>query len=158
MEEAAVHMVWEDAVAFMEPAISLLIDEKQKDYFVKTVESLRAAAKLADTDERAVRLTDASIKYANQLAFILFRQNALDEELTAKFRALPTPESTGEAVRDYEDVRQAKIDSINKQQQEVMNEQKSLDIFTAVIAGMTEEEAERRMREHEQQIKEMSQR
>ena len=156
--EEAVHMVWEDAVAFMEPAIERLTDEKQKDYFTKSVESLRTAAKLADTDERAVRLTDASIKYANQLAFILFRQGSLDETLTPQFRALPTPESTGDDVRKFEDVRQAKIDSINKQQQEVMDEQKSLDIFTAVIAGMTEEEAERRMKEHEQQIKELAQR
>lgn len=156
--EEAVHMVWEDAVAFMEPAIERLTDEKQKDYFTKSVESLRTAAKLADTDERAVRLTDASIKYANQLAFILFRQGSLDETLTSQFRALPTPESTGDDVRKFEDVRQAKIDSINKQQQEVMDEQKSLDIFTAVIAGMTEEEAERRMQEHEQQIKELAQR
>ncbi len=159
MEVEKVTTIWQDAVEFMSAAVGLLNDEKQKEYFTKTIDALKTASELVgDSEEKLARLCDAGIKYANQLAFILFRQNALSEELTSQFRLLVTPEYTAEKVRDFEDVRQSKIDSINKQQQEVMSEQKDLDIFTAVIAGLSKEEAERRMAEHEQQIKEMSQR
>ena len=159
MEHEEVVPIWKEATEFMEGTVDLLTDEKQKDYFTKTIASLKTASGLVeDSDEKMARLCDAAVKYANQLAFILFRQGALSEEHTAKFRSLPTPEYTGDEVRKFEDVRQAKIDSINKQQQEVMDEQKALDIFTAVIAGMSEDEAKQRMAEHEQQIKEMSQR
>ena len=151
-----VHPIYEEANSFIKNAIGLLTDEKQKDYFTKVSESIMTAAGMVgDNEEKMARLCDAGIKYANQLAFILFRANKLDGELLAEFRLLPTPEYTGEAVRKFEDVRQAKIDSITAQQKEVLNDQKALDVFTAVIAGMSAEEAERRMEEQAEQLRQM---
>ncbi len=151
-----VHPIYEEANSFIKNAIGLLTDEKQKDYFTKVSESIMAAAGMVeDNEEKMARLCDAGIKYANQLAFILFRANKLDGELLAEFRLLPTPEYTGEAVRKFDEVRQAKIDSITAQQKEVLEEQKALDIFTAVIAGMSAEEAERRMEEQAEQLRQM---
>lgn len=154
MEEP--HPIYEDANSFIKNAVGLLGDEKQKDYFTKVSASIEAAAGMvADSEEKLARLCDAGIKYANQLAFILFRANKLEGELLAEFRLLPTPEYTGDLVRKFDDVRQAKIDSITAQQKEVLEEQKALDIFTAVIAGMSAEEAERRMEEQAEQLRQM---
>ena len=151
-----VHPIYEEANSFIKNAIGLLTDEKQKDYFTKVSESIMTAAGMVeDNEEKMARLCDASIKYANQLAFILFRASKLDGELLAEFRLLPTPEYTGEAVRKFDEVRQAKIDSITAQQKDVLEEQKALDIFTAVIAGMSAEEAERRMEEQAEQLRQM---
>lgn len=150
------HPIYEEANSFIKNATGLLTDEKQKDYFTKVSESIMAAADMVgDSEERMARLCDAGIKYANQLAFILFRANKLEGELLAEFRLLPTPEYTGDSVRKFDDVRQAKIDSITAQQKEVLEEQKALDIFTAVIAGMSAEEAERRMNEQAEQLRQM---
>ena len=151
-----VHPIYEEANSFIKNAIGLLTDEKQKDYFTKVSESIMTAAGMVeDNEEKMARLCDAGIKYANQLAFILFRASKLDGELLAEFRLLPTPEYTGEAVRKFDEVRQAKIDSITAQQKDVLEEQKALDIFTAVIAGMSAEEAERRMEEQAEQLRQM---
>ena len=151
MEE--VHPIYEEANSFIKNAVGLLEDEKQKDYFTKVSASIETAAGMVDeSEEKLARLCDAGIKYANQLAFILFRANKLDGELLAEFRLLSTPEYTGESVRKFDDVRQAKIDSITAQQKEVLSEQEDLDIFTAVIAGMSEEEAKRRMDEQKEKL------
>jgi len=151
-----VYPIYEEANSFIKNAVGLLDDEKQKEYFTNVSTSIESAAKMVgDNEEKLARLCDAGVKYANQIAFILFRANKLDGELLAEFRTLATPEHTGESVRKFEEVRQAKIDSITKQQEEVLAEQKELDIFTAVIAGMTAEEAERRMNEQAEQLRKM---
>lgn len=151
-----VHPIYEEANSFIKNAVGLLDDEKQKEYFTNVSASIESATKMVgDNEEKLARLCDAGVKYANQIAFILFRADKLDGELLAEFRTLATPEHTGESVRKFEEVRQAKIDSITKQQEEVLAEQKELDIFTAVIAGMTAEEAERRMNEQAEQLRQM---
>lgn len=151
-----VHPIYEEANSFIKNAVGLLDDEKQKEYFTNVSASVESATKMVgDSEEKLARLCDAGVKYANQIAFILFRADKLDGELLAEFRTLATPEHTGESVRKFEEVRQAKIDSITKQQEEVLAEQKELDIFTAVIAGMTAEEAERRMNEQAEQLRQM---
>lgn len=151
-----VRPIYEEANSFIKNAVGLLDDEKQKEYFTNVSTSIESATKMVgDNEEKLARLCDAGVKYANQIAFILFRANKLDGELLAEFRTLATPEHTGESVRKFEEVRQAKIDSITKQQEEVLAEQKELDIFTAVIAGMTAEEAERRMNEQAEQLRQM---
>ena len=90
--------------------------------------------------------------------FILFRADNLDDGLVKDFRALPTAEYTGEEVRKFEDARQERIDGLNDMHQEIVDEQKDLDIFTAVIAGMSKEEAEAKMAEYEAQVKATQQR
>ena len=74
------------------------------------------------------------------------------------FRRLVTPEFTGEQVREFEKARDERIEEINNMHQTIVDEQKDLDIFTAVIAGMSKEEAEKKMAEYEAQVKEAAQR
>ncbi len=154
-----VKAIYQEALEVIEKATPSLVEEKQKEYFTKIAESIRVASGLVNNDdEKMARLTDAAVKYANQVMFILYRADKLTDELTAAFRALPSAEETGDAVRKIDEERQKRIDEINNMHQQIVDEQKDLDIFTAVIAGMSKEEAEAKMAEYEAQAKAAQQR
>ena len=154
-----VKAIYQEALEVIEKATPSLVDEKQKEYFTKIAESIRTASGMINEDEeKLARLCDAAVKYANQVMFILYRSDKLTDELTAAFRALPSAEETGESVRKIDEERQKRIDEINTMHEQIVNEQKDLDIFTAVIAGMSKEEAEAKMAEYEAQAKAAQQR
>lgn len=141
------------ALGIIKKGAELLKDEKQKDYFSDVIKSLGTAEDLVNNDEKAVRMIDATVKFANQLCFILFREATITEELTAALRELPSPEATSEPVKKFNDEREGRIEDLNKKHAEIIDEQKELDIFLGVIAGMSAEEAARRMQEHDEQVK-----
>lgn len=154
-----VEPIYKEALDVIEKATPQLDDEKQKEYFTKIAESIRTASGLINEDEeKLVRLCDAAVKYANQVMFILYRSDKTTDELTAAFRALPSAEYTGEEVRKIEAERQKRIDEINSMHEQIVNEQKDLDIFTAVIAGMSKEEAEKKMAQYEEEVRAAQQR
>lgn len=154
-----VKAIYQEALEVIEKATPSLVDEKQKEYFTKIAESIRTASGMINEDEeKLARLCDAAVKYANQVMFILYRSDKLTDELTTAFRALPSAEETGESVRKIDEERQKRIDEINTMHEQIVNEQKDLDIFTAVIAGMSKEEAEAKMAEYEAQAKAAQQR
>lgn len=141
------------ALEVIEEATELLEDENQIKYFKSVVESLKYAEGMVEENlEKETRLRDASVKFANQIMFILFRKDNIGEELLEKFRKLPTPEETGKEVAEYENDYKARIEAVNEKQMALMEERKALDIFLAVISGMTKEEAERRMAQYEEQV------
>jgi len=149
--------MFEKAYELLKTLSEKLTDEDQKKYFEKVLSSLNVAAGMVgDDEEKQVRIVDAAVKYVNQLAFILFRNGSISEEETAEFRELPAPEETSKKVREFEDAHQAKIDAINEQQKAVMDERKDLDLFLAVISGMSEEEAKAKMAQYEAQIAQMN--
>lgn len=146
----------EAGIKLINEGIDLLKDEKQKEFFSGIVKSLEVAKVEANDDEKKARLIDASVKYANQISFILFRQNSISDEMAASLRELPTPEDTAAKVQEFNAARQARIDEVNKQHQAIFEEEKALDVFTGIIAGLSKEEAEKRMAEHEAKIREAS--
>lgn len=148
--------IFTKAKAIIAEGKELLKDEKQKTYFDGVIESLNAAEEMVDNDEKNARLEDASIKFVNQLCFILFREELITDDLTARLRELPSPEETAEAVRKFDTERDARIEELNKKHEEIIDEQKGLDLFTAVIAGYSKEEAARKMAEHDAQIQQAS--
>lgn len=149
--------MFEKAYELLKTLSEKLTDEDQKKYFEKVLSSLDVAAGMVgDDEEKQVRIVDAAVKYVNQLAFILFRNGSISEEETAEFRELPAPEETSKKVREFEDAHQAKIDAINEQQKAIMDERKGLDLFLAIISGMSEEEAKAKMAQYEAQIAQMN--
>lgn len=147
----------ESGIELIKSGIDLLKDEKQKNFFEGILKSLEIAKAEINNDEKKARFIDASVKYANQISFILFRQNTITDAMTAALRGLPTPEETAASVQEFNDARQKRIDSVNEMHKEIFNEQKDLDVFTGIIAGLTKEDAERRMAEHEAKIREAAQ-
>lgn len=146
----------EAAIKLISIGATLLTDEKQKEFFEGILKSLQAAKTEANNEEKEARYIDASVKYANQISFILFRKGALSDEMEAELRELPTPEDTAAKVAEFNNARQARIDEINKQHQAIFDEEKDLDVFTGIIAGLSKEDAEKRMAEHEAKIREAS--
>lgn len=146
----------EAGIKLINEGLTLLKDEKQKEFFSGIAKSLEIAKAEANDDEKKARLIDASIKYANQISFILFRQNSISDEMAAELRELPTPEDTAAKVQEFNAARQARIDEVNKQHQAIFEEEKALDVFTGIIAGLSKEDAEKRMAEHEAKIREAS--
>ena len=140
----------ESGIELIKSGIDLLKDEKQKKFFEGIIKSLEVAKAEINNDEKAARFIDASVKYANQISFILFRQNTITDAMTTTLRGLPTPEDTAASVQEF-------IDSVNEMHKEIFDEQKDLDVFTGIIAGLTKEDAERRMAEHEAKIREAAQ-
>ena len=146
----------EAAIKLISTGATLLTDEKQKEFFEGILKSLEVAKAEANNEEKEARYIDASVKYANQISFILFRKGALSDEMEAELRELPTPEDTAAKVAEFNSARQARIDEINKQHQAIFDEEKDLDVFTGIIAGLSKEDAEKRMAEHEAKIREAS--
>lgn len=147
----------ESGIELIKSGIDLLKDEKQKKFFEGIIKSLEVAKAEINNDEKAARFIDASVKYANQISFILFRQNTITDAMTTELRGLPTPEETAASVQEFNDARQKRIDRVNEMHKEIFDEQKDLDVFTGIIAGLTKEDAERRMAEHEAKIREAAQ-
>lgn len=143
----------EAGIAFISKAIDKLKDDTNKEYFRSCVNSAQVGLKVAnDEAEKIAYLHDAVIKWANQLAFILYRHEQLEDDLSTEFRALVTPETTTEAVKEFQEKAQKIRDGINAQQTEVLNHQKDLDIFKGILSGMSEEEAKEKLAEYEKEI------
>lgn len=128
-------------------------DDNNREYFNDCGKAGLNALSLANGDlEYLTYLYDAAIKWVNQIAFILFRQELLTDELTTEFRKLETPESTTEKVKAYMEEDKETVDKINGEQAVYNNHVKRLDLFKAVIGGMSLEEAQAKQAEYEAKI------
>lgn len=145
------------ALSFVEKALPLINNEDQKAYYEKVVAGMKEAADMEDTDAKKARRDDAGVRYANQLAYFLFLQDSLTDELTAEVRALPSVDEVSAKYKEFEDAHKAHIEEINDMQRAVMAEQQSMDIFTAVILGNSREDAEAKMAEYERKVAEAQQ-
>lgn len=145
------------AMAFIKENIKHVEEENNKIYFQGCIDSYKNAKELANNDEKVAYLYDATTKWANQLAFLLFRRGSLTDNAAQAFRELETPEDTTAVVGTFKDTRQEKIKEIRAEQEAVMAEEKELDILKGVIAGMTLEEAQAKLAEYEEQTKQMQQ-
>ena len=69
------------AVSFINAYGSLLKDEDNVKFFASLPESIDAAKKaMADNEEKYAIMLDCVTRWANQLAFALFRDNAITDE------------------------------------------------------------------------------
>lgn len=144
-------------MSYIKDNLKFVEEENNKVYFQGCVDSYANAKELADNDEKAAYLYDAVTKWANQMTFLLFRHNNLTDNAAQAFRELDTPEITTAAVGEFKDARQKRIEEIRAEQEEVMAEEKELDILKGVIAGMGVEEAKQKLAEYEEQTKQMHQ-
>ena len=147
-----VKSIYQESLDILNGGVALLQNEEQKKYFTDTITYLGNANNIADNEEKTMLLADAAVKYANQLCFLLYRENTITEDLTAKIRGLITPEKSSEMAKKYNTERQARIDELNKQHEAIIDEQKELDIFFGVISGKSAEEAQALLEKHEADV------
>jgi len=120
----------------------------------KVITGFETARKQAVGDERVARLADGIVKETSQIIFVLFRRGLITKELEAEFRELPLFEQTDYDVSQFVNKRDEEIKRIVAERDKVQSEQRGLDIFQAILTqGMTEEEAERKMKAYEEKQK-----
>ena len=147
-----VKTIYQESLDILNDGVALLQNEEQKKYFTDTITYLGNANNIADNEEKTMLLADAAVKYANQLCFLLYRENTITEDLTAKIRGLITPEKSSEMAKKYNTERQARIDELNKQHEAIIDEQKELDVFFGVISGKSVDEAKALLEKHEADV------
>ena len=119
----------EAAIKLISTGATLLTDEKQKEFFEGILKSLEVAKTEANNEEKEARYIDASVKYANQISFILFRKGALSDEMEAELRELPTPEDTAAKVAEHVSTR-----SINSTRRSSMKRKTSMYSPVSLLA------------------------
>lgn len=142
-------------IDFIKANLEAVAEENNKIYFQGCIDSYANAKEIADTEEKETYLYDAATKWANQMAFLLFRHAGLSEEAAKEFREFEAPEETTKAVGAFRDKREERINEVKALQEQIMSEDKELDILKGVIAGMGVEEARQKLAEYEEQTKQL---
>lgn len=137
------------AKSYLEKAVKVLPEDNHNhDYFAKFLTSFENAKKIADSDEKKAYLADATVKVANQLSFILFREDLLTEDLEKEYRALPSAEETTKALEEANKVRKDKYEELAKMNKEAEDEQMDIDVFQQVLGGRSVEEAKQKLEDY----------
>ena len=138
-----------EAKEYLEKIVKILPEDHQShEYFSKFLTSYDAANDLADNDEKKALLKDATVKVANQLTFILFRDGLLTDELEKEYRTLPKPEETTEELNAANKVRKDRYEELAKKNKEAEDEQAEIDVFQQVLGGRSVEEAKQRIEDY----------
>lgn len=139
----------EKAKTYLEKAIKLLPeDNKNFEYFVKFLEGYANAKDLANSEEKQALIVDAIVKVANQLTFIMFRENLLTDELEKEYRALPKPEETSAKLEEANNVRKKHYEELAELNKEAEDEQAEIDIVQQVLGGRSVEEAKQKLEDY----------
>lgn len=139
--------------SYIDTAKESLTNEQSKEYFANTLESLKNAQdNVADNEEKIAILLDSANRFANQLTFTLFRENALTDGLANSYRTFPSVEETSEEANKFKLARRDAIAEINAEQAKIMREEKGISIFKAIIGGMSKEDAKAKLEEYEEEL------
>ena len=92
------------------------------------------------------------VSQANNIVFLLWRRGLMTPEIEAAYRQLP---STEEAVKDFDDFEKSvkdEAEAIEEQRRAFAAKQRDIDIFKAVLNGMSKEKAEAEYNKYTQQL------
>lgn len=149
MEEA------KKANAIIRDGFALLTEEADIKRFEPIKEIYNTASGMLQGDNKEYMeaiLKGWMVSQANNMVFLLWRRGILTPEIEAAYRELP---STEEAVKDYdkfEDELKAVADNLEAQRKDFAEKQHGIDIFKAVLNGMSKAEAEAQYEKYKAQI------
>lgn len=149
MEEA------KKANAIIRDGFALLTEEADIKRFEPIKEIFNTASGMLQGDNKEYMeaiLKGWMVSQANNMVFLLWRRGILTPEIEAAYRELP---STEEAVKDYdkfEDELKAVADNLEAQRKDFAEKQHGIDIFKAVLNGMSKAEAEAQYEKYKAQI------
>ena len=139
--------------AFIEKTKKLLKDEDYEEYYTKALGAIESAIDILDDNENKLAiLEDAVTKWAQQLVIDLFEEQSLTDEAEAEYRSFKGVKDTTARVKEFDSEMQKEIDALNEEQGKIIARQKELDIFKAVVRGMSVEEAKAKLEAYEQQL------
>lgn len=137
---------------FLKEATVLIKDEDDAKFFKKAKRSLQAGEALADDDEKFAILWYHLASNRNKLTFLLFRTDALTDELEKKFRGMTPIEEVAKEVEKFEAEHKKKEEEFKAMAQKEYGAGQKMDIFKAVCNGMPEEEAKAKLKQYEEQV------
>ena len=149
MEEA------KKANAIIRDGFALLTEEADIKRFEPIKEIFNTASGMLQGDNKEYMeaiLKGWMVSQANNMVFLLWRRGILTPEIESAYRELP---STEEAVKDYdkfEDELKAVADDLEAQRKDFAEKQHGIDIFKAVLNGMSKAEAEAQYEKYKAQI------
>lgn len=139
----------EKAKSYIEEAVKILPeDNRNHEYFAKFLTSFDNAKELADNDEKKAIITDASVKVANQLTFIMFREGLLSDELEKAYRELPKIDETEKALEEAHAPRKERQEKALETNKALEDEQADIDVFQQVLGGRSVEEAKQKLEDY----------
>lgn len=143
------------ANAIIRDGFALLTEEADIKRFEPIKEIFNTASGMLqgeNKDYMEAMLKGWMVSQANNMVFLLWRRGILTPEIEATYRELP---STEEAVKDYDDFEggmKAIADDLETQRKAFAEKQHEIDIFKAVLNGMSKQQAEARYEEYKAQI------
>lgn len=145
--------VAKQANQIVKEVLEKLTDKKDIDNFSQVPEIFNNASGMVNGDERNEALLAAWMaSQATNAVFLLWRRGIEHADVEKKLRALPT---TDELAAKYEAFLQAdkKIsDDLEAKRRAFMKNQHKLDIFKAVLNGMTKEQAEEGLKKYQDSL------
>ena len=92
------------------------------------------------------------VSQANNMVFLLWRRGILTPEIEAMYRELPSTEKAVEDYDKFEDGMKAAADDLEAQRKVFAEKQHEIDIFKAVLNGMSKQQAEAKYEEYKAQV------
>ena len=139
--------------AFMKKATALLETEEDIKYFKDKKRAFQVAEAMTEGDpmKEAFLLTQfGAVRY--QIAFLLWRTNAMTKEVEDDFRALPEVAEYQEEYVKYEEEEKKTDNELKESVMAFHKKEQSIDVFKAVCGGMAKEKAEEQLKKYEEQM------
>ena len=137
---------------FLDKAVHLIEDEKDAKFYKNKRKAFEAAEKLADDDEKSTILWGQYGMIRNQVVFLLFRTKKLTKEIEDEFRDLTPLEVIAEAIGIFDKQHKEEEDEFKEIARKQYKEEQKREIFKAVCNGMSEKEANAKLKAYEDQV------
>lgn len=141
------------AHAIIRDAFALLTDKKDIERFEPVKEIFNNAAGMINGNEYCEAILKGwMVSQANNIVFLLWRRGIMTPEIEEAYRQLP---STEEAVKDYdkfEDETKKEAEALEEQRKAFAEKQHEIDIFKAVLNGMSKDQAEAEYEKYKTQV------
>lgn len=135
--------------------LARLTEEEDLKRFSPILEICNTATGMLQGDDKEYMysiLKAWMVSQANNMMFLLFRRELITPEIDELYRKLI---STEEAVKDYdrfEDEMKADAEALEEQRKAYAEKQHGIDIFKAVLNGMSKEQAEAEYEKYKAQL------
>lgn len=143
------------ANAIIRDGFALLTEEADIKRFEPIKEIFTTASGMIQGEQRGYK--EAMIKgwmvsQANNMVFLLWRRGIITPEIEAAYRALPSTEEAVKAYDEFEDATKAEAEKLEEARKEFAEKQHDVDIFKAVLNGMSKAQAEAQYEKYKAQV------
>lgn len=130
-------------------------NEKTKEYGENVARGIdNVIPYIKDSEEKLAIAVSASTNTANQLAYTLFCDDKLTDELSAEVKSLRPVAEVSEAVKKFSDARDERVKELQDGMKEVTDARRDNQLFISMLSGLSEEEAKSRIDQYEKQVAE----